>query len=132
MNVGWEASSRPDGEESFTTSYHGDHGWDLYNLLLSDGHEKPQVILIGSMTDLQLTPEAATFLNYEEPNLATRNEGIYGRSENEARRTDWLETAWQLEFENSRMELSNYVEGGEAHLKKNLNFTSYLVCVMNL
>ena len=84
------------------------------------------------MTDLQLTPEAATFLNYEEPNLATRNEGIYGRIENEARRTDWLETAWQLEFENSRMELSNYVEGGEAHLKKNLNFTSYLVCVMNL
>lgn len=76
------------------------------------------------MTDLQLTPEAATFLNYEEPNLATRNEGMDGRSENEARRNDWLDNAWQLEFENSRMELSNCVEGGEAHLKKNLNLTT--------
>lgn len=85
---------------------------------------KSQVILIGSVADLQLTPEAANFLNYEEPNLATRNEGIYGRSENEAHRTDWLDTAWQLEFENLRMELSNFVEGGEAHLKKNLNLTT--------
>ena len=85
---------------------------------------KPQVILIGSMTDLQLRPDAATFLNYEEPKLATRFEGMDGRIENGDHRTDWLDTAWQLEFENSRMELSNGVEGGEARLKNNLNLTT--------
>lgn len=86
-------------------------------------HES-QVILIGSMTDLQLRPDAATFLNYEEPKLATRIEGMDGRIDNGDHRTDWLDTAWQLEFENSRMELSNGVEGGEAHLKNNLNLTT--------
>ena len=75
------------------------------------------------MTELQPTPEAPTLGNYEEPDLVTRNEGMDGRSDNEAHRTDWLDTDVS-DYEISRMELSNRLEGGEAHLKKNLNLTT--------